>query len=328
MEINGIIARQIFEKNKAKHDFYVEESYVIQWMYPYLEPHGLIMKINKDPMASLSEEVVKNDREFWNWLTDRLMKDRRFTRDVVARKTFSKLRCAIAGVYAYRNMLEEAEYAYRQSITLYPMSPESTFRLSDIYLKMDQPDKALAIMEENKRNDPKNEKIDEFITQLTRIKKAGERISELQEIMKGPQTVDSVGYVLELMDIYRKMGRMGDFYQLSFQVLDNNQIHPSAYLETERMFLECNPVEYKLVARAFEVYLSREPGNPRIWVDMAAVRLVLNETEPAYEALAQAIKIGGAYIKDLVRQDRRFQTLFNTERFMKMTAPVQNRFLR
>ena len=48
MEINAIIAKQIFEHNKSLHDFYVEESYAMQWMYPYLTPHGLIMKVNRD----------------------------------------------------------------------------------------------------------------------------------------------------------------------------------------------------------------------------------------------------------------------------------------
>ena len=40
MMINGILCRMIFEANKQKHAFYVEESYVIPWMYPYLTPTG------------------------------------------------------------------------------------------------------------------------------------------------------------------------------------------------------------------------------------------------------------------------------------------------
>jgi hypothetical protein len=53
MTINGILAKMIFEANRAKHDFYVEESYVIPWMYPYLTPHGLIMKINRETLPEL-----------------------------------------------------------------------------------------------------------------------------------------------------------------------------------------------------------------------------------------------------------------------------------
>ena len=57
MTINGILAELIFEENKAKHDFYVEESYVIRWMYPYLTPHGLIMKLNRSRWPSLDPEA-------------------------------------------------------------------------------------------------------------------------------------------------------------------------------------------------------------------------------------------------------------------------------
>ena len=54
MMINGILCRMIFEANKQKHAFYVEESYVIPWMYPYLTPNGLIMKMNSEPSAVAS----------------------------------------------------------------------------------------------------------------------------------------------------------------------------------------------------------------------------------------------------------------------------------
>jgi hypothetical protein len=71
MTINGILARMIYDANKLQHSFYVEESYVIPWMYEFLEPHGLIMKINKEPVK-ITPEMVKNDREFWDWYTKRL----------------------------------------------------------------------------------------------------------------------------------------------------------------------------------------------------------------------------------------------------------------
>ena len=34
-------------------------------MYPHLEPHGLIMKINRQPLPELSEAVVQRDHEYW-----------------------------------------------------------------------------------------------------------------------------------------------------------------------------------------------------------------------------------------------------------------------
>ena len=52
MSINGLIAKVIFDRNPDR-EFYIEESFALDWMYPYLEPHGLIMKLNRQPLAQL-----------------------------------------------------------------------------------------------------------------------------------------------------------------------------------------------------------------------------------------------------------------------------------
>ena len=149
MEINGIISKMIFEYNKWRHAFYVEESYVIGWMYPYMEPHGLILKINNEPLPGLTPEMVKNDMDFWGWYSKRLLADKKFLRDVTARKSFSKLRCAIAGLYAWRRMPGEAETAFRQAVELCPLSPEANFRLAEFYMQFGRYDDALSLLGAN-----------------------------------------------------------------------------------------------------------------------------------------------------------------------------------
>ena len=69
MEINGLLAKTIFDKN-PNHEFYVEESFPLDWMYPYLEPHGLIMKINRQPLSELSNEIIQRDRDYWTKYID------------------------------------------------------------------------------------------------------------------------------------------------------------------------------------------------------------------------------------------------------------------
>ena len=46
MAINGLLTKVIFDKN-PNHEFFVEESFPLDWMYPYLTPSGVIMKINQ-----------------------------------------------------------------------------------------------------------------------------------------------------------------------------------------------------------------------------------------------------------------------------------------
>ena len=130
MAINGLLTKIIFDKN-PDHAFYVEESFPLDWMYPYETPYGIIMKINRDPVPELTDEIVQRDHKFWsdyserlvgNWITydtsvsnicafaektyhHRDFKgfkgDPAFVRDNDAQKAFSKLRSSIAGLYSW-----------------------------------------------------------------------------------------------------------------------------------------------------------------------------------------------------------------------------------
>ena len=131
MNINGLLARIIFDRNPDR-EFYVEESFPLDWMYPQLTPHGLIMKVNREPLARLSDEVLQQDHDYWSNYLRPLLRDGfnddstvadltafvekvylrhdlkgftgdpQFVADLWAQKAFSKLRTSIAGVFAWR----------------------------------------------------------------------------------------------------------------------------------------------------------------------------------------------------------------------------------
>jgi tetratricopeptide (TPR) repeat protein len=131
MKINGLLCKVIFDHNPS-NEFYVEESFPLDWMFPYETPFGVIMKINRQPVPSYSPEIFKQDHEFWsqysgrligNWITyDTTIKQiadfaekvylhrdtsgfkgsQKFIRDEHAQQAFSKLRSSIAGLYAWR----------------------------------------------------------------------------------------------------------------------------------------------------------------------------------------------------------------------------------
>jgi beta-lactamase regulating signal transducer with metallopeptidase domain len=131
MTVNAGIAKIIFDKNPNR-EFYVEESFPLDWMYPHLEPNGLIMKINREPLAELPDDVIQKDQDYWQtrvnaWLGDWLTPDTSvetvadfaakvygrknlsgftgdpgFIQDNYAGKMFSKWRSGIAGVYSWR----------------------------------------------------------------------------------------------------------------------------------------------------------------------------------------------------------------------------------
>jgi len=130
-QIDGLLAKVVFDKNPDR-EFYIEESFPFDWMYPYLEPHGLIFKIDRQPLPELSDEMVQRDHDYWTnylapmiggWLNDDapvsdvasfaekvylrhdyngFTGDRRFVQNDYAYKTFSKERSSIAGLFAWR----------------------------------------------------------------------------------------------------------------------------------------------------------------------------------------------------------------------------------
>ena len=131
MQINGLLVKDIFD-NITNREFYLEESFPLDWMYPYLEPHGLIFKLDREPMSQLPDEVVRQDHEYWSkyvkpmigdWLGDNtsvaeiatfaektfgkrdftgFKGDINFVQNAYAQKMFSKLRSSSGGLYAWR----------------------------------------------------------------------------------------------------------------------------------------------------------------------------------------------------------------------------------
>jgi hypothetical protein len=131
MQINGRLVKTIFDKEPGR-EFFIEESFPLDWMYPYLEPHGLIFKLNRQPLPELSDAIVQRDQDYWSqmiapmiggWLkSDTTVKevaafaekvfgrhdfsgftgDPRFVENSYSHKMFSKERSSIAGLYAWR----------------------------------------------------------------------------------------------------------------------------------------------------------------------------------------------------------------------------------
>jgi hypothetical protein len=176
MELN-FLTKAIFEYNRDKHEVYVEESFVIPWMYPYLEPHGLIMKLNIAPLTQLDPSIVARDRQYWGALTKELLSTPTFLSNEQARTAYAKLRSAIAGLYAYRGLTNEAEAVFKQALELGPSSLEANLRLAQLYRDNGRFDDAIAILEQLEGRlggaDPWKQKTAEAIAQFREMKRKG-----------------------------------------------------------------------------------------------------------------------------------------------------------
>ena len=147
-------------------------------MYPYLRPSGVIMKIEKEPLPApqqdqkLWEDILRRDFAYWDKLLGGFVRRPEFIRDTDGQKAFSKLRCAIAGIYEFRGIVNAAEAAYQQAISICPESPEASFRLSNLYMRMNQVDKAVLTLTKLSERDPFNKQVREALDQFESIQRA------------------------------------------------------------------------------------------------------------------------------------------------------------
>jgi hypothetical protein len=156
-------------------------------MYPYLEPHGLIMKISRQPLPALSDEIVQRDSDYWTkyvtpmiggWLKpgttieevaafaekihakkdlSGFAGDPQFVQSEYWSENFSKLRSSI-GLYAWRarhaadaaekkRMNDAADFAFRQAWALCPYSEETVFRYINLLTSQNRRADALLVAE-------------------------------------------------------------------------------------------------------------------------------------------------------------------------------------
>ena len=260
MSINALLTKVIFDHNPT-NEFFIEESFPLDWMYPYLTPFGIIMKINRQPLPTLTKDILERDHEFWkqyskrltgdiidyntplqqivDWIEKTYMRrnfsgftgDRKFVRDDEAQKAFSKLRSAIAGVYAWRLhpqcpaeyrpkteaetelIFREAEFAFRQAFAFCPFSPEAVFRYVNLLALRQRFDEALLIARTCLKFDPENKGIEEVIVQLNQYRHAqisGEQVNPAQTPLQQLEqqfknTPDNIGLAQNLANAYQQM---------------------------------------------------------------------------------------------------------------------------
>lgn len=206
MEINALIVQRIFDDN-SEREFFVEESFPLDWMYPFLRPHGLLFQLNRQPYPVISGKDTAEDQDYWERETDEMLGgwldqktsvkevcdfagkyglgkhledykgDRSFAENQSARKTFSKLRTSIGGMYAWRaehakdaderdRMYQAADLAFRQGYAICPISPEAIWRYVNLLVSRQRFDDAILIVKTSLHLDPDNQQLKGLLSQL------------------------------------------------------------------------------------------------------------------------------------------------------------------
>jgi tetratricopeptide (TPR) repeat protein len=321
MKINGILTRWIFEHNRDKHPFYVEESYVIEWMYPYLTPAGIIMKINHDVLPTPQQspdvwkEIMRRDRAYWDQLCAEFSARPEFRRDTDAQKTFSKLRSAIGGVYAYRHLTEEATYAYRQARQLCPESPEANFRLAQLYMELGRVDDALALMQDFQKLDPLNSKIGDAIRQIAGMKQAPVDIANL-EAAHAKSPLD-FGVVMQLAQVYGRAGQMDRVVTVFQSYAAQKEASADSILQIAQIYLSNGRINEAV--NDLQLMTQRFPQDPRGFYGLAVVFTAQQHAADALAMLEKSIAINPG-IRAQAATDQQFNPLHANPRFQQLVS--------
>ena len=267
----------------------------MRWMYPYELPHGLIMKVRHDP-GPVPEAAATADMDFWDWYSRRLLGTPKYKRDFTARKSFSKLRSAIAGLYAQHRRSAIAERAYREAVRLYPASPESNMRLvQEVLLPQGRFAESLRLLETLQSLDPNNRRMPEMTAQVRRLGDAKTLADTL-----GAKPVDQLSAVdaLRLAEARSALGLRGEVRAAALAAFEKRASLPAADLYSLGLLLgqsgAVNEAAAAFAAMPRDAFLQSAPGDQ--------VRTVVS-VMAAGGRLSDAIQLLARYLKDAGKQD-------------------------
>jgi thioredoxin-like negative regulator of GroEL len=281
--------------------------------------------------------------------------DPRFLRDDNAQKAFSKLRSAIAGVYAWRlglrgaihtppqfrpgtpeteqRLLKEAEFAYKQAFAFCPYSPEAVYNYVQMLATHTRFEEALALARTAAKFDPHNMSIVDLIQQLDQFRRqqevAGQMQTQLptleQSFRSNPSNVQ-VG--VQLASAYLQLQRNDEAVEVLDQIVDNPAADSNVLLSIAQVYAQLQ--HRARLERALLRLTVMMPQNPEAWYELALVQTGQGKHAEALESLKKAMEANARRLQvnpaaaDL-RRDLRTNTEFGDLRtfpgFQELVAP-------
>ncbi len=315
---HSVVTRLIWEKNKESHDFFVEESFPLEWSYDHALPHGLVYKINKEPLKELPADVVKKDMAFWNAYVEALLQNPEFGEDFDAQRSFSKLRTTTGHLYKHWKMPKEAEIAYRQSLLLWPGNPESINGLNNLLWDRGDYDGVIKILEPANAADPNN-------IPLWRLRVFAEKRKELEgdirkltdELVKNPKDREKTE---KLMELYTSTGETNKMTELLGRSVGLFHDDPD-FLRKAIQYGEMNDLPGQEVAAAQKL-VAAGTNSADDYLLLARAFFRNNDKTNFYSAARTAIQKGGLPIREAVFEHPLFAPWREEDEFKNLKNPL------
>jgi tetratricopeptide (TPR) repeat protein len=320
--LNSAVAEWIFLRNRDKRDgtqrhFYVEESFPMQWSYPYAIPHGLCYEISHDKLAALPPGTAEKDLAWWDDYIKKLESVPGFRNDDLALHSFAKLRNTGGNIYAFRNMRPEAEKAYRQALYLWPANTETTSNLVNLLTQEGRFQDARDLVAGYLPMDP-NSKVLQRLAGATeaRLKASKDLPVLLGALQANPNNRQMLAPVLQNLLI---LGRTPDV-----DAIVSNAI---ASTPNDAPFLRDMINFYATQGRipqSLEVAKILEKAQPDQWdipFTIAKYELIGGHREAAFTNLQRAVQLGGNTALQQIAREQIFQQVAQDPGFQHAIQP-------
>lgn len=287
------VAKWIFEHNKAKHEFFVEESFPMTWSYAYAVPNGLSYRINPEPLKEIPPDKVKADFAFWDAYLRKLLENPRYQDDYDAKRSFSKLRNTGGNLYRYRKMNREAEIAYRQALELWPGNIETVAALVRLLWAQERFAESGDVIERALQEDSNNLNFYRLYSIALAQKEIQEKIRENEAKFTGSAS-DAEPY-LKLIDLQAQIAE-GDLAMANMEKATGLFPTNADVLRAAVILYGEQGKKDQAIAQS-DALVKLKPEDYANWILRAQVLSHFNEDALAREALNQALQRGGARAK-------------------------------
>lgn len=316
--LNSAVAEWIFLRNRDKKDgtprhFYVEESFPMQWSYPYAIPHGLCYEIAHDKMDALPPGTAEKDLAWWDDYIKKLDAVPGFRNDDLAMHSFAKLRNTGGNIYAFRNMNDAAERAYKQALSMWPANTETTSNLVNLYTRIGRFKDARDLVAGYLPLDP-NSKVLQRLAVATeaRLKASQELPLQMMNLQANPNNRQALAPVLQSLMI---LGRIDDVDR----IISNSIASTPKDAPFLRDMINFYATQSRL-PQALEVARKLEKAQPDQWdvpYTIAKYELITGQREAAYANIRKSVQLGGNSALQQIAREQLFQQVAGDPAFQQ-----------
>lgn len=311
------VLKWLWEKNRDRHEFFVEESFPIEWTYEYALPHGLVYQINKTKLDKIPADVVVKDLDFWKKYVDRLLADPSYGNDLDAQRSFSKLRQTTANIYRYRKMIPEAKLAYLQAVQLWPNNLEAILFLMNYYWEEGDYDTPIKLLTEAANNDPENIDAWRMVGIAEKRKEAEGEIKDLtRKLAEQPNSSETLKKLIELYASMADTNRATPLVERVLKDFPNDTDMLRFVIEYHEQLEEPG----KIIEPAIRL-TQLESSNVANYLLLARAYHAQEKKKEFYDAAGKAVELGGDSIRDIFMNEPGFSNWSTDPEFKKLTEP-------